>query len=125
MVDAKEALANGDKLDAVQAFSTGPRNCIGRKYVVPTAASFFPTLFLCNPEMFSRRSTLSNAHHALADTWLSLAYTEMRLILAHIIYAFDMELVDGSKGWIERQRAFNVWDRGPLNVRLFAAGNRK
>ena len=124
MVDAKEALANGDKLDAVQAFSTGPRNCIGRKYVVPTA-SFFPTLFLCNQEMFSHTGTPSNAHRALADTWPSLAYTEMRLILAHIIYAFDMELADDSKRWIERQRAFNVWDRGPLNVRLFAAGNRK
>ena len=75
--------------------------------------------------MLSHRFTPSNAHRALADMWLSLAYTEMRLILAHIVYTFDMELADGSKGWIERQRAFNVWDRGPLNVRLFAAGSRK
>jgi cytochrome P450 len=31
MVDAKMAKERGDMLDAVQAFSIGPRNCIGRK----------------------------------------------------------------------------------------------
>jgi hypothetical protein len=45
----------------------------------------------------------------------------MRLVLAHIIYSFDMELEEDGNGWIERQRAFNVWDRGPLNVRLVAS----
>ncbi|ORY02749.1 putative cytochrome P450 [Clohesyomyces aquaticus] len=80
MPESKEALANQNRLDSVQAFSVGPRNCIGR----------------------------------------NLAYTEMRLILAHIIYKFDMELEQDGHGWIDRQRAFNVWDRGPLNVRLYA-----
>jgi len=42
----------------------------------------------------------------------------MRLILANIIYSFDLELEADSQGWMGRQRAFNVWDRGPLNVRL-------
>jgi len=42
----------------------------------------------------------------------------MRLILANIIYNFDLELEADSQEWIGRQRAFNVWDRGPLNVRL-------
>jgi cytochrome P450 len=31
--DAKAASELGNKLDALQAFSVGPRNCVGRKYV--------------------------------------------------------------------------------------------
>ena len=48
----------------------------------------------------------------------SLAYTEMRLILANVLYHFDMELDPDSENWIQRQRNFNVWDRIPLNVHL-------
>jgi cytochrome P450 len=36
----------------------------------------------------------------------SLAYAEMRLILARIIYDFDLKLAEDSKNWIERQKAF-------------------
>lgn len=32
-----------DNLESMQAFSTGPRNCIGRKYVSPFSVSFTPT----------------------------------------------------------------------------------
>ncbi|QKX59153.1 uncharacterized protein TRUGW13939_06285 [Talaromyces rugulosus] len=83
MVDAKMAKERGDMLDAVQAFSIGPRNCIGR----------------------------------------NLAITEMRLILAKILYNFDMKLADDSHSWIERQKNYNVWDRIPLNVSLTPVGN--
>ncbi len=48
----------------------------------------------------------------------SLAYAEMRLTLARIIFDFDMRLDDSSKRWIERQRAYPLWDRKPLNVYL-------
>ncbi|WQF82114.1 Putative cytochrome P450 [Colletotrichum destructivum] len=65
-------------LDALQAFSLGPRNCIGK----------------------------------------NLAYAEMRLILARIVYDFDIKLVEGNGSWIERQRTFGLWDRIPLNVYL-------
>ncbi|KAI5865328.1 putative cytochrome P450 [Durotheca rogersii] len=82
MVSPEEALKRGDKLEAVQAFSLGPRNCIGR----------------------------------------NLAFVEMRLVLASIIYAFDLKLADDSQRWIERQKNFNVWDRVPLNVHLVPAG---
>ena len=40
----------------------------------------------------------------------------MRLILARIVYDFDMRLADDSKGWLERQKAYLLWDRIPLNV---------
>jgi cytochrome P450 len=32
---SEEALQAGNKLEALQAFNVGPRNCIGRKYDFP------------------------------------------------------------------------------------------
>ncbi|KAI0120633.1 isotrichodermin C-15 hydroxylase [Xylariales sp. AK1849] len=78
LADPKEASELGNRLDALQSFNVGPRNCIGR----------------------------------------NLAYSEMRLILARIIYDFDMELLDDSQHWIEKQKAYPLWDRKPLNVYL-------
>ncbi|KAI1425886.1 cytochrome P450 [Xylaria sp. FL1777] len=67
-----------DQLDAMQSFSVGPRNCIGR----------------------------------------NLAYAEMRLILAKLIYNFDISLADDSRNWLEGQKAYTIWDKPPLNVNL-------
>ncbi|KAK3385593.1 cytochrome P450 [Podospora didyma] len=66
-----------DRFDALQPFSFGPRNCIGR----------------------------------------NLAYAEMRLILARILFNFDMHLVDGGKDWLD-QPAYVLWDKHPLDVYL-------
>ncbi|KAI0882407.1 putative cytochrome P450 [Annulohypoxylon maeteangense] len=74
----EEAAKAGNKLEALQAFNVGPRNCIGR----------------------------------------NLAYAEMRLILARIIYEFDIELSNESQRWIERQKTFALWERIPLYVHL-------
>lgn len=41
----------------------------------------------------------------------------MRLILALIIFNFDMEIADESRNWI-KQRNFLMWEKGPLNVHL-------
>ncbi|KAH8668484.1 isotrichodermin C-15 hydroxylase [Xylariales sp. PMI_506] len=65
-----------DQLDAMQPFSTGPRNCIGR----------------------------------------NLAYAEMRLILAKIIFNFDMKIADDSRDWLHNQKAYILWDKPSLNV---------
>lgn len=81
LVTPEEAAKAGNNLDALQAFSVGPRNCIGR----------------------------------------NLAYTEMRLILARIIYDFDLELSKESQRWIERQKSFALWDRIPLYIHLTPA----
>ncbi|KAI2629509.1 cytochrome P450 ClCP1 [Hypoxylon sp. NC1633] len=67
-----------DKLDAMQPFSVGPRNCIGR----------------------------------------NLAYAEMRLILARIVYNFDMSIDDSSRKWMDGQKAYNLWDKPALNIFL-------
>ncbi|KAF2098821.1 cytochrome P450 [Rhizodiscina lignyota] len=64
-----------DKLDALQPFSVGPRNCLGR----------------------------------------NLAYAEMRLILARILYNFDMQLANEDEDWLD-QRTYILWAKPALNV---------
>ena len=44
----------------------------------------------------------------------------MRLILARMIWNFDMELAPESQGWIN-QLSFVVWDKPPLKVKLTPA----
>ena len=42
----------------------------------------------------------------------------MRMILARVIFNFDMRLADDSRGWLERQKIYNLWQKGPLNIYL-------
>jgi hypothetical protein len=48
----------------------------------------------------------------------SLAYAEMRLILARILYNFDMRLADKSKEWMKNQQTFSLRDKPKLWVHL-------
>lgn len=41
----------------------------------------------------------------------------MRLILARLIWNFDIVPLDTSNNW-EKQQMFLLWDKGPLFVRL-------
>jgi averantin hydroxylase len=71
----------GDRREASQPFSIGPRNCIGRQ----------------------------------------LAYAEMRLILAKILWHFDLELDEskmGGRDWLAEQGVWILWDKSPLWVHL-------
>ncbi|KAJ6000069.1 hypothetical protein N7481_000478 [Penicillium waksmanii] len=43
----------------------------------------------------------------------NLANAEMRMILARVLWNFDMELCPESKGW-EKQRSFLLWEKTPL-----------
>ncbi|KAL8720308.1 MAG: hypothetical protein Q9225_002820 [Loekoesia sp. 1 TL-2023] len=47
----------------------------------------------------------------------SLAYFEVRSILARVLWNFDMELEEESQGWTE-QKEYTLWDKPPLWVRL-------
>jgi len=67
-----------DKRSALQPFSAGPRNCLGR----------------------------------------NLAYSEMRLILARVLWNFDFKLAPDSEDWVKKQQVFVLWEKGPLNVYL-------
>lgn len=47
----------------------------------------------------------------------SLAYAEMRCILAKTLFNFDIEPVDEKKNWFD-QKVFTLWEKSPLMVRL-------
>jgi cytochrome P450 len=53
-----------------------------------------------------------------ANKFSSLAYAEMRLILAKVLWHFDMELVDKEKDWMKDQKVFTLWDKPSLMVKL-------
>ncbi|KND86588.1 Isotrichodermin C-15 hydroxylase, partial [Tolypocladium ophioglossoides CBS 100239] len=48
----------------------------------------------------------------------NLAYGEMRLVLARLLYRFDFELAFEQDSWHDSQRTFVVWEKGPLYLRL-------
>ncbi|EPS43072.1 hypothetical protein H072_2918 [Dactylellina haptotyla CBS 200.50] len=67
-----------DKLDALQPFSLGPRDCIGR----------------------------------------NLAYAEMKVIFARILFSFDMSLAPESSRWLYHQKSYMLWDKPDLNFEI-------
>jgi cytochrome P450 len=52
-------------------------------------------------------------------TSCSLAYHEMRLIMAKVLYAFDFELAPESEDWND-QETFILWQKKPLICKLKA-----
>ncbi|AEO60272.1 hypothetical protein MYCTH_2129362 [Thermothelomyces thermophilus ATCC 42464] len=48
---------------------------------------------------------------------MNLAYAEMRLILARLLWNFDLELMPESRSWNE-QKIYSLWDKGAINVKL-------
>ncbi|KIW05052.1 uncharacterized protein PV09_04207 [Verruconis gallopava] len=74
---------SSDVKKAVQPFSAGPRNCLGK----------------------------------------NLAYMEMRLVVARLLWNFDLISVDGAPLWdpsgeMRYKKAFMVWEKQPIMVRL-------
>ncbi|KAJ4303218.1 hypothetical protein N0V90_002111 [Kalmusia sp. IMI 367209] len=67
-----------DNHASMNAFSFGPRNCLGK----------------------------------------NLAYAEMRLIMAKVLWHFDLEMKPESEGWLERHRLFMLWEKPSLMVKL-------
>ncbi|KAJ5977320.1 hypothetical protein N7501_000662 [Penicillium viridicatum] len=47
----------------------------------------------------------------------NLAYVEMRLILARMVFNFDMELDQPEKDWMD-QKVFALWDKPELMIKL-------
>ncbi|KAK3187368.1 hypothetical protein K4F52_004000 [Lecanicillium sp. MT-2017a] len=67
-----------DRLDVLNPFLLGPRNCIGQ----------------------------------------NLAYAEMQLILARLMWSFDMRLCEESKQWMEGQKNYLFWYKPDLMMML-------
>ncbi|KAK1712421.1 cytochrome P450 [Colletotrichum lupini] len=47
----------------------------------------------------------------------NFAYPEMRLIIASLLYNFDLELADPNFDWLD-QKSYGIWDKHPLWVKL-------
>lgn len=86
-----------DRKDVFQPFSFGPRNCLGKKYV-----GLYP---------WGKKKTLANIR--------SLAYHEMRIILANVLWNFDLELCTESDGWVD-QYTYTLWQKPGLFVKARA-----
>lgn len=54
---------------------------------------------------------------AETDFSASLAYIEMRIIMAQVLFHFDLELMPESENWLD-QKVYLVWEKNPLFVRL-------
>lgn len=61
-----------------------------------------------NPFSFGPRNCLGK----------NLAYAEMRLILAKVLFNFDLELVDKTNDWMKNQKVFALWEKPSLMVTL-------
>ena len=48
----------------------------------------------------------------------NLAYAEMRIVLARVLFEFDLELMESSKSWLENLKNFTLWQKDPLMVKL-------
>ncbi|KAF4338053.1 Isotrichodermin C-15 hydroxylase [Fusarium beomiforme] len=48
----------------------------------------------------------------------NLAYTEMRLLLARLLWKFDLQLVPTEQDWFDDQKVFFLWEKGCLLVKL-------
>ncbi|RPB23425.1 cytochrome P450, partial [Terfezia boudieri ATCC MYA-4762] len=48
----------------------------------------------------------------------NLAYMELRNILAKVVYAYDLELVDKDLDWEKKSRAWSVWWKPELHVKV-------
>ncbi|CAI0643456.1 unnamed protein product [Colletotrichum noveboracense] len=82
--------------------------------------SFRPERFLGDAEFASDNRDAFQPFHIGARNCLgrNLAYVEMRLILARLIWSFDLELAEESRDWVGQQKVFILWDKGPLKVHL-------
>ncbi|EXJ61603.1 hypothetical protein A1O7_02031 [Cladophialophora yegresii CBS 114405] len=81
--------------EILKPFSLGPRNCIGKQRVRPA-------LIQCG----------------FADELSRLALTEARLVIAKLLWHFDMELDGDHSTWVEDARFYVLWELQPLNVKL-------
>ncbi|KAI1153547.1 cytochrome p450 monooxygenase [Nemania diffusa] len=96
-------------------------NYSARNFAQPTG--FHPERFLRDPE-FSKDDLSVVQPFSLGPRnciGKNLAYAEMRLILARILYRFDIKPAPGVEGWIEKQKVYSIWEKPALPFYLSAA----
>lgn len=53
-----------------------------------------------------------------ADMSGSLAWMEMRLVIAKLVWMYELELVNKNQDWVHGNRAYAFWMKAPLWVRF-------
>jgi averantin hydroxylase len=86
---------------------------------------FLPQRWLGDQEFAGDRREVSQPFSIGARNCIGrqLAYAEMRLILAKILWHFDLQLDEtkmGNRDWLAEQGVWILWDRSPLWVHLKA-----
>ncbi|UJO25015.1 Fatty acid synthase beta subunit hexB [Fulvia fulva] len=84
---------------------------------------FLPQRWLGDPEFANDRRSTSQPFSVGPRNCIGrqLAHAEMRLILAQILWHFDLELDApkmGARDWLREQGVWILWDKSPLWVRL-------
>lgn len=69
---------------------------------------------------FSTPFPAAELEEEYADVVTSLAYAEMRLVLARFALDFDFELQQDSENW-GLQKLFTFWEKPPLMVKILPA----
>ncbi|KAL6231961.1 hypothetical protein BDW75DRAFT_247543 [Aspergillus navahoensis] len=115
---------------------------IGGKYVTPnTTVAIYQWAMYRNPEYFTEPEEyiperwmgdprFKNDNRSVVQPFSygprncigrNLAYVEMRLTLARLLFSFDIEPTPCLEGWIN-QKVFLLWQKHPLWVKLRARG---
>lgn len=58
------------------------------------------------------------AHHANISCFFSFAYMEINLILAKMLWTYDLELLDQSLDWVAQSQLHVMWWKPELMVRF-------
>ncbi|KAL7944168.1 cytochrome P450 [Trichoderma barbatum] len=87
---------------------------------------FVPARWLTNPPAeFANDDRAARASFSLGPRnciGRNLAYAEMRLVLAKVIFNFNLELDEKRSGdWVSEQKIYAMWEKGPLWVKLTSA----
>lgn len=48
----------------------------------------------------------------------SLANAEMRLLMARLLYTFDLQITAQAQDWTARQKSYLTWELTPLMIKL-------
>lgn len=95
------------------------RPAIRKRQKRRTSALWIWSTCLYREEVSSAICSLQIPHNReLTVVLYSLAFAEMRLIIARMAYNFDITLVEDSKRWMEDMRILQVWAEPPLNLYL-------
>lgn len=62
--------------------------------------------------------SLSYIHCDISTNNSRMAYAEMRMTMAKMIFNFDMELADRDNDWWNKQGTYLVWEKMPLMITL-------